>query len=110
MTVGRALAERIASLPFTSATEHRRFDVSATPANITLAVGAYEILNEGSNTAFVRLGTAVSIPSSGAAAVTGQVAIPAGGAVTLVVDDDHKTMHGLTSSGVTTLSLMRKPL
>lgn len=109
MTTPRSLAERIAVLPFASDTEHRRLDVSTTPANITLAAGAYETYNGGTVAAYLRIGSGVSIPGSGAALVAGQFTVPAGTVVTFVTDGA-AAVYGLTASGTTTLDFMRKPL
>lgn len=108
MTIPRALAERIAALPFGADTELRRQDASTTPANITLAAGAYEVWNPGTVAVYVRLGSAVSIPASGGTAVAGQWVIPPGGACTFVAAAG--ALHVLTQSGTATLELMRKPL
>jgi hypothetical protein len=108
MPTPRALAERIASTPFASDTEHRRQDASTTPANITLAAGAWEAFNPGSVAVYARLGSAVSIPASGGAAVAGQFVIPAGASVTFIAAA--VALHVLTASGTATLELHRKPL
>lgn len=109
MTIHRSLAERIAVLPFGADTEHRRLDLSTTPANISLAAGAYEVYNGGSVAAYLRVASGVSIPASGGAAVAGQFVVPAGGGATFVVDGA-AAVYGLTSSGTTTVDFLRKPL
>ena len=108
MSTPRALAERIATTPFASDTAHRRQDASATPASITLAAGAWEAFNPGTIAVYARLGSAVSIPASGAAEVAGQFVIPAGASVTFVAAA--VALHVLTASGTATLELHRKPL
>lgn len=109
MTIHRSLAERIAVLPFGADTEHRRFDISTTPGSIALANGAYEVYNGGAVAAYLRIGSGVSIPSSGAALVTGQFVVPAGGSAVFHCDGS-ATIYGLTSSGTTTVDFLRKPL
>jgi len=109
MSIPRSLAERISVLPFASDTEHRRLDLSTTPANISLAAGAHEVYNGGSVVAYLRLGSGVSIPASGGAAVAGQFPVPAGAVVTFVTDGA-AAVYGLTETSTTTLDFMRKPL
>lgn len=107
MPIPRALAERIAAQPFAADSEHRRLTASTSPASITLTHGAYEVHNPGADMVYLRQGAAVSVPSSGAAAVAGQIVVPAGGVVVVVVSD---VVHVLTSSGSATLEIVRKPL
>lgn len=109
MSTSRAIAERLANLPYGSDTEHRRFVVDATPDNVTdLVLGGYEVYNGGTVTAYLRQGSAVSIPADKAAGVSGQFAVPPGGVVLLVANST--TLHFVTVSGSTTLDLHRKPL
>ena len=87
----------------------RTLDVTTTDGSITLAAGAHEVFNGGAVTAYLRLGSGVSIPASGGAAVAGQFPVPAGAVATFVTDGS-AAVYGLTASSTTTLDFMRKPL
>lgn len=111
MTIPRSLAERISVLPLGSDTEHRTLDLTSADASIALVPGAYEAYLSSTTLGFARIGSAVSVPASGAAAVTGQWVIPAGGAVTFVLAGATTvTLHAQLASGTGTLHLVRKPL
>ncbi len=111
MTIPRSLAERISVLPLGSDTEHRTLDLTTADASIALAPGAYEAYLDGAALGYARIGAAVSVPSSGAAAVAGQWVIPAGGAVTFVLAGGTTvTLHAQLASSTGTLHLVRKPL
>ncbi len=115
MSTSRALADRIANLPFGLDTGHRRFAVDTSSDYIDLAPGAYEVFNGGTVAAYARLRSAVSIPADKADEVAGQWVIPAGASVTLVTgvpagSDTAVKLYAITVSSSTTLDLHRKPL
>jgi hypothetical protein len=99
-------AARLDDHPITANSGHRRLTVSTSPASITLVAGVYEVYNSGTVLAYVRIGSVVSIPSSGDPEVSGQAPVPAGGAITLSMDAGD--LHGLTASGSATLEIVRK--
>lgn len=109
MSTSGALAARIANAPYDSSTEHRRFVVDATPDSVTdLALGAYDVYNGGTVTAYLRQASAVSIPADKAAEVSGQFPVPPNARVTFVASS--ATLHFVTASGSTTLEILRRPL
>ena len=99
-------AARLGAHPLTSACGHRRLDLTTVDASITLADGVYEVLNPSTVLAYVRIGSAVSVPSTGAAEVAGQSPVPAGGSVTLAMGAGD--LHALTATGTATLEILRK--
>lgn len=100
-------ALRALAAPIVAATGHRTLDLSTSPASIALAAGSYEVLNGGAVLVYVRIGAAVSVPSSGAVEVAGQSPIPAGGVADLHLPDD-ATLHGVAASSTATIHLVRK--
>lgn len=109
MSTPRALAERIESQPFDDDTLHRRFTVDTSADNLPdLEAGAWLVYNPGTVAAYLRPGTAVSIPADKAAGVAGQWVIPPGGYARVVVGGAATVaLHGITATGSTTLELMR---
>lgn len=99
-------AYRAAAAPFSADCLHQVFNLDTSPDSITLQGGVYEVLNAGSELAFVRIGTAVSVPSDKASGTAAQAVIPAGGVVTLYVPAG--ALHGQVAAGTTTLHLLRK--
>lgn len=98
---------RAAAAPLTSGGGHRVFALDTSSDSITLAAGTHEILNAGSELAFVRLGSAVSVPSDKAAETSAQGFVPANGALTVFVAAD-TALYAQVASGTTTLHIMRK--
>lgn len=102
---------RAAAAPLIASGGHRTLDASTSPASIALAAGVHEVFNAGSALgsalAFVRIGTAVSIPSSGDAEVSAQGIVPVGGALVIALPEA-ATVHALTGSGSATLHFVRK--
>jgi hypothetical protein len=99
-------AARLGAHPLTIACAHRRLDLTTSDTSITLVDGVYEVYNAGTVLAYVRIGSAVIVPSTGAAEVAGQAPVPAGGAVTLAMGAGD--LHALTASGTATLEILRK--
>ena len=109
MPINPSDALRALGAPLVAASGHRTLDLSTSPASISLDPGAYEVFNAGSVTASVRLGAAVSVPSSGAAEQAGQMPIPAGGVGSVLIPGDAAvTLHGLAASATATIHLVRK--
>ena len=98
---------RAADAPLIASGGHRTLDASTSPASIALALGVHEVFNAGSVLAFVRIGTAVSVPSSGAAEVSAQGIVPAGGSLVIALPEA-ATVHALTGSSSATLHFVRK--
>lgn len=98
---------RAADAPLIAGGGHRTLDASTTPASIALAPGVHEVFNAGTVLAFVRIGAAVSVPSSGAAEVSAQGLVPAGGALVIALPEA-ATVHELTGSSSATLHFVRK--
>ncbi len=98
---------RAADAPLIAGGGHRTLDASTTPASIALAPGVHEVFNAGTVLAFVRIGAAVSVPSSGAAEVSAQGLVPAGGALVIALPEA-ATVHALTGSSSATLHFVRK--
>ena len=98
---------RAADAPLIAGGGHRTLDASTSPASIALAAGVHEVFNAGTVLAFVRIGAAVSVPSSGAAEVSAQGLVPAGGALVIALPEA-ATVHALTGSSSATLHFVRK--
>lgn len=98
---------RAATAPFTSAGGHRVFALDTNDDSLTLAVGTHEIYNAGSELAYVRLGSATSIPSDKAAETGAQAVVPGGGVLTVAVPEA-TDLHAKTASSTTTLHIVRK--
>ena len=108
MAIPRSLAERIASVPFDADTAHDLLSLTTSDASITLPPGAYDAWLDATATGYVRIGAAVSLPSSGTpTAVAGQFPIAAGGVVTFV-QRSSAAVHAQLASGTGTLHFMRK--
>ena len=104
-------ALRALDAPIVAATGHRTLDLTTGGENISLAAGSYEVINGGTVLVYVRLGSAVSIPSSGAAEEAGQCPIPAGAKANIHIPGDAAvTLHGVTASATATIHLVRKVL
>lgn len=99
-------AYRASSAPLSADCLHQVFELDTSPDSITLLTGTYEVLNVGSELAFVRVGAAVSIPADKAAGTAGQAPIPAGGLLTFYVEEG--ALHGQVATGTTTLHIVRK--
>ena len=98
---------RAEEAPFSASGGHRIFVADTSPDSITLAAGAHELFNAGSELAYIRLGSAVSVPSDKAAEVSAQAVVPAGGALSIALASE-TVLHALTASSSTTLHVVRK--
>lgn len=97
---------RAAAAPLTSRGGMRIHAASSSPAQITLAAGSYEVLNDGDFMVYLRLGAAVSVPGDGDPEVSGQGPVPAGGKAEIALDAE-TVVHSL-ALGSTQLVLVRK--
>lgn len=99
-------AYRASAAPLSADCTHQIFELDTSPDSITLTAGTYEVSNVGAQLAFVRVGSAVSVPADKAAGTAGQGIIHAGGVTTIYMDAG--ALHGVVASGTTTLHLIRK--
>lgn len=98
---------RAADAPLTAQGGYRAFTADTSPDSIALAAGVHEVLNAGSELAYLRLGSAVSIPADKAAEVSAQTVVPAGG-VCVIATAEEVALHALTASGSAVLHIVRK--
>lgn len=96
-------------VPFDAATGLRSHQLTAASSSISLAPGAYVATLDGSIAAVLRLGAAAAAPTPDAAETAGAFYLPAGGAVTFVIEGSADVaLHGLLlSAGTSSLYLMR---
>lgn len=106
MAISPADLIRAAAAPLTARCGMRIHEAGTSPASIALSAGAYEVLNDGDFTAYIRLGAAVSPPGDGDPEVSGQGPVLAGGKAEVTLDTD-TTVHSL-ALGPTLLVLLRK--
>lgn len=107
MSFGTYDPVRAADAPLLAAGGHRVLEASTSPASITLAAGVHEIYNEGPSFAYVRIGAAVSVPSSGDPEVSGQAPVPVGGTLTIALPAA-TTVHALVAADTAMLHCVRK--
>lgn len=107
MSFGTYDPVRAAEGPLLAAGGYRVLEASTSPASITLAAGVHEIYNEGPQPAYVRIGSAVSVPSSGDPEVSGQAFVPVGATLVLALPAA-TAMHALVSADTAMLHCVRK--
>lgn len=96
-------------VPFDASTGLRSHSLTAASSSISLAPGAYVAALDGSIAAILRLGNAAAAPTPDAAETAGAWYLPAGGAVSFVIEGSADVaLHGLLlSAGTSNLYLMR---